>query len=132
MRAATSVFIAETDKEALFMAQDWDYANLSKNAKAAGGPEKYVEIIEKTGEKNGMMKMVPAIFGAVALTAVTMKAIEYFKAKRKQGQAELEQAKQELIDGINQYDAEHEIDTQVGLEVPDDKTETDRKKNDDE
>ena len=114
------------------MAQDWDYANLSKNAKAAGGPEKYVEIIEKTGEKNGMMKMVPAIFGAVALTAVTMKAIEYFKAKRKQGQAELEQAKQELIDGINQYDAEHEIDTQVGLEVPDDKTETDRKKNDDE
>ena len=91
-----------------------------------------MEIIEKTGEKNGMMKMVPAIFGAVALTAVTMKAIEYFKAKRKQSQAELEQAKQELIDGINQYNAEHENDTEVGLEVPDDKTETDRKKNDDE
>lgn len=114
------------------MAQDWDYAVLSKDAKVAGGPEKLVEIIEKTGEKNGMMKMVPAIFGAVALTAVTMKAIEYFKAKRKQSQAELEQAKQELIDGINQYNAEHENDTEVGLEVPDDKTETDRKKNDDE
>ena len=107
------------------MAQDWDYAVLSKDAKVAGGPEKLVEIIEKTGEKNGMMKMVPAIFGAVALTAVTMKAIEYFKAKRKQGQAELEQAKQELIDGIKQYDAEHENDTEVGLEVSDDKTETD-------
>lgn len=114
------------------MAQDWDYAILSKNAKEAGGPEKLVEIIEKAGEKNGMMKMVPAVIGAVALTAVTMKAIEYFKAKRKQGQAELEQAKQELIDGIKQYDAEHETDTEVGLEVPDDETETDRKKNDDE
>ena len=70
--------------------------------------------------------------GTAVLTAVTMKAIEYFKAKRKQSQAELEQAKQELIDGINQYNAEHENDTEVGLEVPDDKTETDRKKNDDE
>ena len=99
------------------MAQNWDYANLSKDAKAAGGPEKLVEIIEK----NGMMKMVPAIFGAVALTAVTRKAIEYFKAKRKQGKAELEQAKQELIDGIKQYDAEHEND----------KTETDSKKDND-
>ena len=116
----------------IIMAQDWDYAILSKNAKEAGGPEKLVEIIEKAGEKNGMMKMVPAVIGAVAVTAITMKAIEYFKAKRKQSQAELEQAKQELIDGINQYNAEHEIDTQVGLEVPDDKTETDRKKNDDE
>ena len=56
----------------------------------------------------------------------------HYKAKRKQSQAELEQAKQELIDGINQYNAEHENDTEVGLEVPDDKTETDRKKNDDE
>lgn len=25
------------------MAQNWDYAELSKAAKAAGGPEKYVE-----------------------------------------------------------------------------------------
>ena len=114
------------------MAQNWDYANLLKDAKVAGGPEKLVEIIEKAGEKNGMMKMVPAVIGAVAVTAITMKAIEYFKAKRKQSQAELEQAKQELIDGINQYNAEHENDTEVGLEVPDDKTETDRKKNDDE
>lgn len=112
--------------------QNWDYAELSKSAKAAGGPEKYVEIIEKTGEKNGMMKMVPAIFGAVALTAVTMKAIEYFRAKRKQGQAELEQAKQELIDGIKQYDAEHENDTESGLEAPDDETETDSQEDDEE
>lgn len=116
--------------------QNWDYAELSKSAKAAGGPEMYVDKIEKAskaiGKAEGKVEMIPVVIGAVALTAVTMKAIEYFKAKRKQSQAELEQAKQELIDGINQYNAEHETDTEVGLEAPDDETETDRKKNDDE
>lgn len=118
------------------MPKDWDYAVLSKAASAAGGPEMYVDKIEKAskaiGKAEGKVEMIPVVIGAVALTAVTMKAIEYFKAKRKQSQAELEQAKQELIDGIKQYDAEHETDTEVGLEVPDDETETDRKKNDDE
>lgn len=117
------------------MPKGWNYAELSKAASAAGGPEKYVEIIEKAGKAEGKAEMIPvlgaAIAGAVALTAVTMKAIEYFKAKRNQSQAELEQAKQELIDGIKQYDVEHETDTEVGLEISDDKTETDRKKNDD-
>ena len=28
------------------MTQNWDYAELSKAAKAAGGPEKYVEMLE--------------------------------------------------------------------------------------
>ena len=28
------------------MAQNWDYAELLKAAKAAGGPEKYVEMLE--------------------------------------------------------------------------------------
>lgn len=118
------------------MPKDWDYAVLSKAAKAAGGTKQYVEKIEKAskaiGKAEGKVEMIPVVIGAVALTAVTMKAIEYFKAKRKQSQAELEQAKQELIDGINQYNAEHETDTEVGLEAPDDETETDRKKNDDE
>ena len=118
------------------MPKNWDYAELSKLAKQTGGAEKCIEIIEKSSRSAGKVEMIPvlgaAIAGTAVLTAVTMKAIEYFKAKRKQSQAELEQAKQELIDGINQYNAEHEIDTQVGLEVPDDKTETDKKKNDGE
>ena len=32
------------------MAQNWDYAELSKAAKTAGGPEKYVELLEKTSK----------------------------------------------------------------------------------
>ena len=31
------------------MTQNWDYAELSKAAKAAGGPEKYVEMLVNRG-----------------------------------------------------------------------------------
>ena len=121
----------------IIMAQDWDYAVLSKAAKAAGGPNKYVEMIQSASKTEGKAEMLPvlgaAIAGTALLTAATIKVIEFFKEKKKQpNKAEIEQAKQELIDGINQYNAEHETDTEVGLEAPDDETETDRKKNDDE
>ena len=32
------------------MAQKWDYAELSKAAKMAGGPEKYVEMLESVSK----------------------------------------------------------------------------------
>ena len=35
------------------MAQNWDYAELSKAAKAAGGPEKYVEMLELASKEAG-------------------------------------------------------------------------------
>lgn len=35
------------------MAQNWDYAELSKAAKAAGGPEKYVELLENASKDAG-------------------------------------------------------------------------------
>ena len=41
------------------MAQNWDYAELSKAAKAAGGPEKYVEMLELTSRDAGKMEMRP-------------------------------------------------------------------------
>ena len=37
------------------MAQKWDYAELSKAAKAARGPEKYVELLEKASKDAGKM-----------------------------------------------------------------------------
>ncbi|MFQ9816968.1 MAG: hypothetical protein ACLRX3_02375 [Subdoligranulum sp.] len=39
------------------MAQNWDYAELSKAAKAAGGPEKYVEMLELVSKEAGKMEM---------------------------------------------------------------------------
>lgn len=41
------------------MTQNWDYAELSKAAKAAGGPEKYVEMLECASRDAGKMEMRP-------------------------------------------------------------------------
>ncbi|MGN0164432.1 MAG: hypothetical protein ACI4EA_12780 [Candidatus Ornithomonoglobus sp.] len=94
------------------MAQNWDYAELSKAAKAAGGPEKYVELIEQTSRYAGKIDMLPwmgvAVVGASLFTAATIKIVDYFKSKQEQNQKELEDAKQEIINGIKEYDAKQE------------------------
>ena len=93
------------------MAQNWDYAELSKAAKAAGGPEKYVELLEKASKDDGKMEMAPwigvAAIGAFLLTAATIKVVDYFKSKKKNNEAEIEKAKEEIIKGIKEYDATH-------------------------
>ncbi len=94
------------------MAQNWDYAELSKAAKMAGGPEKYVEMLETASRDAGKMEMLPwigvAAVGASLLTAATMKVIDYFKTKNSKNKEAIEIAKQEIIDGIKEYDAEHD------------------------
>lgn len=92
------------------MAQNWDYAELSKAAKAAGGPEKYVEMLERASKEAGKMEMLPwvgvAAVGASLLTAATIKIVDYFKS-RTTNNLEIEIAKEELIKGIKEYDAAH-------------------------
>ena len=94
------------------MAQNWDYAELSKAAKMAGGPEKYVEMLETASRDSGKMEMLPwiglAAVGASLLTVATMKVIDYFKSKNSKNKKAIEVAKQEIIEGIKEYDAEHE------------------------
>ena len=87
------------------MAQNWDYAELSKAAKAAGGPEKYVEMLELTSKDAGKMEMLPWI-GAAAVGA-SIKVVDYFKAKKKKNEMEIAKAKEEIINGIKEYDAMH-------------------------
>ena len=93
------------------MAQNWDYAELSKAAKAAGGPEKYVEILELASKKAGKMEMLPwlgvAAVGASLLTAASIKVVDYFKSRKKNNEAEIEKAKEEIINGIKEYDVAH-------------------------
>lgn len=93
------------------MAQNWDYAELSKAAKAAGGPEKYVELLENASKDAGKMEMAPwigvAAIVASLLTAATIKVVDYFKSKKKNNEAEKEKAKEEIIKGIKEYDATH-------------------------
>lgn len=93
------------------MAQNWDYAELSKAAKAAGGPEKYVDLLEQASRNAGKMEMLPwvgvAAAGASLLTVAAIKIVDYFKSKKHQNQEEIEKAKQEIVGGIKAYDAEH-------------------------
>ena len=93
------------------MAQNWDYAELSKAAKAAGGPEKYVEMLELTSKDAGKMEMLPWIgataVGASLVTAAAIKVVDYFKAKKKKHEMEIVKAKEEIINGIKEYDAMH-------------------------
>ena len=69
------------------MAQNWDYAELSKDAKVAGGPEKYVEMLELASKEAGKMEMLPwlgvAAVGASLLAAATIKVVDYFKSRKK-------------------------------------------------
>lgn len=93
------------------MVQNWDCAELSKAAKAAGGPEKYVEMLELASKKAEKMEMLPwlgvAAVGASLLTAATIKVVDYFKSRKKNNEAEIEKAKEEIINGIKEHDAAH-------------------------
>ena len=88
----------------------WDYAELSKAAKKAGGPEKLMELITDAAKQEGHSEMVPVVvlaagIGALAALAVR-KLISLFKKKRIPPE-EIEAAKAEIIQGIKDYDAEH-------------------------
>lgn len=48
-----------------------------------------------------------AAIGASLLTAATIKVVDYFKSKKKNDTAEIEKAKDEIINGIKEYDAAH-------------------------
>ena len=89
----------------------WDYAVLSKAAKAAGGPEKLVETIEAAAKAQGRSEMAPLIgLAAIAATGITIgvtKLVNHFKKKKAVSQEALDQAKAELIQGIKDYDAAH-------------------------
>lgn len=86
----------------------WDYAELSKAAKAVGGPEKYIELLEKASRQKGRNEMLPwigvAAAGASLLTAGAIQIFNIFKAKSNK-EEEIEEIKKDLIEGIKKYDA---------------------------
>lgn len=85
----------------------WNYAELSKAAKAAGGPEAFVEAIEQSG-RNQMVPWIAGVgFVGVGIGICITKAKDFFKQKKAASQQAVGAAKRELIEGINRYDAEH-------------------------
>lgn len=91
--------------------EKWNYAELSKAAKAVGGPEKYIELLEKESKKQGRNEMLPwvgvAAVSASLFTAATIKIVNMFKARKDKKSEEIEEIKKELIEGIKEYDAKN-------------------------
>lgn len=85
------------------MSKEWDYSKLSKLAKENGGPEHLVDMLISSGKK-GMIPWIAIAFGfGIGVTLAAQKVYRYFKDKKKSNK-ELEMAKQELIQGIKEYD----------------------------
>ena len=78
----------------------WDYAELSKTAKEAGGPEKLMDTVESTARAEGRSEMAPWIgLTAIAASGITYgitKLVRYFKEKKAISQDALKKAKEEL------------------------------------
>lgn len=89
----------------------WDYADLSKAAKEAGGPEKLMELLIESGKETGRSEMIPVVIIAVFITmgaAYVGDRLVKFR-KKKISQKEVESAKSELVRGIMDYDATHTV-----------------------
>lgn len=93
----------------------WNYAELSKAAKAAGGPEKLLSMVEEGGKVigriEGQASMLPwigiAAMTASALTAGVIRLADHYSTKKAVTQEAVNEAKAELVQGIEAYDAAH-------------------------
>lgn len=82
----------------------WDYAEMSKAAKACGGPEKWVETLINSGK----MKMVPWLFVTFAVGIGVQKGITFLPQKKAVSKSEIKSAKEKIIKGIKDYDRTQE------------------------
>ncbi len=89
----------------------WNYAELSKAAKKAGGPEKLVDTLVEFGNRTGHKEMLPIVGMALGLGALgyagLQKLVKYLKDKEKESAEAAHRARIELIQGIRNYDASH-------------------------
>ena len=89
----------------------WDYAELSKAPKVAGGPEKYIEFLEEVNRQKGRSEMLPwvgvAALGASLLTVGTVKIVNVIKSRKQIKENEIAEVKLELGEKINEYDSKH-------------------------
>lgn len=81
----------------------WNYANLSKLAKANGGPEELVDKLVNSGK----LQMLPWVGIAFGCGIAATKLVQHFRRLKAKSTTELEAAKQEVIQGIKEYDAAH-------------------------
>lgn len=92
----------------------WDYAELSKNAKKYGGPEKYINFLferAKEAAKKEISKEkrpIELLYIGIGIGIGTIGKVlfDFYKKKQEISREEVENVKQELIQGIKDYDKE--------------------------
>jgi hypothetical protein len=87
----------------------WNYAELSKAAKEAGGPEAFVDALAKASREQGRLDMI-AFAGGVGVVVGICKLIKWFKTKQDEAQEMVDKAKTQLALEIEKYDLEHQND----------------------
>lgn len=107
------------------MAKDWDYARLSKEASAHGGPEEFLKIIKEASYNNGLTdkqaELQPVIIGLTAGAAILgalghsawQKLREMWKARQEKKMIEAEYAEEAekiLIQKLHEAEAEKNDD----------------------
>lgn len=90
----------------------WDYADLSKMAKEAGGPDGLVKTLIESGVAKGHKEMIPIVVGVAAVTGLTVWSVNKVKDIYKKNidaptPEQVEQAKSDIINGIKEYDDTH-------------------------
>lgn len=88
----------------------WEYAELSAAAKAAGGPDKFVKMLETLSRKAGRAEMVPwmlLVGGAGVLIPIAIeKLCEYHKIKERRNQ-EIDLTREKIIREMREYNGVH-------------------------
>ena len=85
------------------MAKDWPYAKLAEESKKYGGPEQYIETIEKYGFQKGIITMIPFCAGCAWIYANRGKIIQFCNDRLKYvSKREVKVAKENLVKGIKE------------------------------
>lgn len=94
----------------------WDYAELSKAAKEAGGPEAFVDALAKASRDQGRLDMLALTLGVGTVFGIC-KLIKWFKTKQDEAQEKVDKAKTQLALEIEKYDLEHQNDDSNMIEA---------------
>lgn len=99
----------------------WNYAELSRAAKEAGGPEAFVDTLAEVSREQGRLEMTPwlgvAFAGGVGVVFGISKLIKWFKTKQDESQEKVDKAKTQLASEIEKYDLEHQNDNSNIIEA---------------
>ena len=93
---------------------NWDYAEMSKMAKKAGGVQKYINLLIESGRQQGRREMIPfvVIAGCVGggIHYMYCKAKQFFFDEKQISSEEVRQAEVKIVQELENNDIASESD----------------------